>query len=58
MKLFLTALLALSTISVGFADTPIIEGHSYKVVDGQLIDLGPAPTPTPTPAAPKGWKRW
>ena len=57
MKLLLTALLALSTISVSFADTPITEGHSYKVVNGNLIDTtassefaGPTTTPTPIPA--------
>jgi hypothetical protein len=57
MKLFLTALLALSTISVSLADTPITEGHSYKVVNGNLVDTtassefaGSAPTPTPIPA--------
>src|SRR4029077_10066458 len=59
MKLFLTALLALSTISVSFADTPITEGHSYKVVNGDLLDTtassefaGPTTTPTPIPAQP------
>jgi hypothetical protein len=57
MKLFLTALLALSTISLSFADTPITEGHSYKVVNGNLVDTtassefqGSATTPTPIPA--------
>lgn len=52
MKLIFTALFALCTVAATFADEgkfgpAWVEGHNYKVVDGQLVDLGPAPTPTP-----------
>src|SRR5260221_134848 len=54
MKLIFTGLFALCTIAAAFADEnkfgpAWVEGHNYKVVDGQLVDLGPAPIPTPTP---------
>ena len=53
MKLIFTGLIALSTVAVTFADEgkfgpAWVEGHNYKVVDGQLVDLGPSATPTPT----------
>jgi hypothetical protein len=54
MKLIFTALIALSTVATTFADegkfSPAwVEGHNYKVVEAQLVDLGPAPTMTPMP---------
>src|SRR5262245_31274738 len=54
MKLIFTGLIALCTVTAAFADEgkfgpAWVEGHNYKVVDGQLVDLGPAPAPTPTP---------
>ena len=54
MKLVFTGLIALCTVAATFAEKgkfgpAWVEGHNYKVVDGQLVDLGPAPTPTPTP---------
>src|SRR5689334_8010256 len=65
MKLILTGLVALCTVAATFADEAKfgpgwVEGHNYKVVDGQLVDLGPAPAPastsasmpSPTPAQP------
>jgi hypothetical protein len=59
MKLIFTALIALCTVAATFADEgkfgpAWVEGHNYKVVDGQLVDLGPAPTlmSSPTPAQP------
>ena len=56
MKLLFTALFALCTVAATFADEgkfgpAWVEGHNYKVADGQLVDLGPAPTPTPAPAS-------
>src|SRR6516225_3011800 len=57
MKLIFTGLITLCTVAAAFADEgkfgpAWVEGHNYKVVDGQLVDLGPAPTlaPTPTPS--------
>jgi hypothetical protein len=61
MKLLFTALITLCTVASTFADEgkfgpAWVEGHNYKVVDGQLVDLGPAPspasTPSPTPVQP------
>jgi hypothetical protein len=61
MKLIFTCLIALYTVPAVFAleaDSPsdLVEGHGYKVVDGKLVDFGPAPaptvTPSPTPAQP------
>jgi hypothetical protein len=54
MKLILTALIALCTAATTFADEgkfgpAWVEGHNYKVVEGQLVDLGPAPAMTPMP---------
>jgi hypothetical protein len=54
MKLIFTGLIALCTVTATFANEGMfgptwIEGHNYKVVDGQLVDLGPTPAPTPTP---------
>jgi len=54
MKLVFTGLIALCTVAATFAEEgkfgpAWVEGHNYKVVDGQLVDLGSAPTPTPTP---------
>jgi hypothetical protein len=54
MKLIFTALIALCTVATTFADegkfSPAwLEGHNYKVVEAQLVDLGPAPTMTPMP---------
>jgi hypothetical protein len=56
MKLIFTALIALCTVAATFGDegkfgAAWVEGHNYKVVDGQLIDLGPAATPPPRLAA-------
>jgi hypothetical protein len=47
MKLLFTGLIALSTVAATFADEgkfgpTWVEGHNYNVVDGQLVDLGPA----------------
>jgi len=55
MKLIFTALIALCTVAATFADERQVwpclgRSHNYKVVDGQLVDLGPAPTMTPTPS--------
>jgi hypothetical protein len=55
MKPIFTGLIALCTVAATFAaegqfGPAWVEGHNYKVVDGQLVDLGPAPTSTPTPA--------
>ena len=51
--IILTGLIALSTVAA-YADNVLVtpvEGHQYKVVDGQLVDVtAPAPTPTPAPA--------
>jgi hypothetical protein len=61
MKLIFTGLIALCTVAATLADEgnfgpAWVEGHNYKMVDGQLVDLGPAPTlaptPSPTPAQP------
>ena len=55
MKLVFTGLIGLCPVAATFfADEgkfgpAWVEGHNYKVVDGQLVDLGPAPTPAPTP---------
>jgi hypothetical protein len=56
MKLIFTGLIALCTVAATFADEgkfgpAWVEGHNYKVVDGQLVDLGSAQKPTPTPAS-------
>jgi len=59
MKLIFTGLFAICTVAATFADEnkfgpAWVEGHNYKVVDGQLLDLGsaPIPAPTPTPSPP------
>jgi hypothetical protein len=53
-KIFLTGVIAFSTLSASLAEGNFgpawVEGHNYKVVDGQLVDLGPSATPTPTPS--------
>ena len=53
-KTFLTGVIAFSALSASFAEGNFgpawVEGHNYKVVDGQLVDLGPSSTPTPTPS--------
>lgn len=52
--IILTGLIALSTVAA-YADNVLVtpvEGHQYKVIDGQLVDVtAPAPTPTPAPAS-------
>jgi hypothetical protein len=51
--IILTGLIALSTVAAYADNVPVtpVEGHQYKVIDGQLVDVtAPAPTPTPAPA--------
>jgi hypothetical protein len=49
--IILTGLIALSTVAAYADNVPVtpVEGHQYKVVDGQLVDVSPTPVPTPTP---------
>ena len=55
-KLIFTALIALCTVAATCGDEgkfgrARVVGHNYKVVDGRLVDLGPAPTLTPMPSS-------
>ena len=53
MKHFiLTGLIAFSTVAAYADNVPVtpVEGHQYKVLDGQLVDVTPTLVPTPTPA--------